>query len=802
MKNKKFIVIAAFFLMFSWGINGTTAFGEVNNTAEENTSTTTVQSTKNTSTESSSITQPLSSTSETQTTPSIENTTENDEADKNTLENSKNSVEDDTESDSSKSTNTADTIDPTDISLFEEKILGKYPLGIATHFTAFATGNLTFGNSGVTFDGTFGGKSIGSAAYEGQFFRDTNPDSDMYPIQYVTPSENGDIKRNVTLLGANILNEQKDNTVRAISSPNNFTANGNNYYYVIEDNAGAGDKNRLLESTENSSTTAESAPVKLSEIKDFKENFGTQTGEQYFDLAKEQLDTVSKHYSSLTSKTAVVWNQGISKAEVVPVPASEPNYNSLAINIELNPSADTNGTVVINLDMNKYKDYYYHMKINITGPGDSSEYMGDSAKEKLPFIIFNWENWTTFDWPYGPSADMTYTINGESTDKMSSTFYQKMGNHILHNFPDITTEAVITGSHVDSHPFVGTIFVPHGDIKFPSSGVGTNSFWGGLISGGNIFLDTTITKGKAFGSLFDSDNLPDTMERLPGIHFTDKTPMFDLNSPISIPVELDGPGIRYTVQYELRDLTKKTAPVIWEQTIKAASDGTAASEAAVTDNVSTPLGVGKYELKATIKDWYTPTNHYQPAETDTPIFDTTEFEISGNLMLTAVPNLSFRSVSQKELALKETNFLELPLVEKAVEPILSTDGQDGNNQEKLMIEDERYQKGTYSLTVQLSSFTEINSKNVIDASIPLVLSLSFGDENDSKKVLTTNYEKDSILFDGETVTKTATLINQSEGGDKSALIEPTGSDLYIGGTSIDLGTYHAAVTWTLADAPG
>lgn len=693
-------------------------------------------------------------------------------------------------------------IDPTNSSLFEKQVLPNYPLGVATPFTAFAAGNLTFGNTDSSFDGTYGGKEIGIQGAGDKFFQDAAPDSDEYPIRY-----NDQI---VTLVGETIQKNLVSSTSSALSAATNFHAGNYQYSYVLNDTEMYENKTNQL--------MADGKSVSLAQLQIFQNNFGSAS-QDYFTQAKKQLSTVSNYYQALTSKTAIVWNDAVKNAELVPTKDQyDANKNELSLNIALNEENEKAGAVVVNLDYNQYKDYYYHLKINLTGPKSADSYIGDQANKNLPFIIFNWENWETFSWPDSRSATITYTINGKDANDISGTdgpFYQKMGGHILHNFPDITGDAVIQGRSGSTDPFVGTIFVPYGNIQFPSSNSET-SFWGGLIAGGNISLDKTITKGKAFGSLFDTGNLPDITELLPGIHFREKIKEYSAGDLIQIPVDLTGPGIGYAVSYELLDLTTNEIVDTWEHKTTLKNSMGQLVDTAEVSRETNGLKSGRYQLKATIKSWTTQTGHYEPSTKDTPIFDTMEVDVKGTLTLDAVPNLAFQSTSRHDLMTNKIgNYRKLTLV--PMKEIRSDKTFDGNNTGTLAISDNRM-NGDYRLSLMMDAF-EANGKTAINSEIPIVLSLQFTSDRDedkqpivpSRDVIVSSYKgedsmEETIQFNGKTVGKTTDIFTDEtkeivNGETRKETIDPA-SALYIGnGASIDPGTYHATLTWTLTNAP-
>ncbi|MGX7132560.1 WxL domain-containing protein [Enterococcus songbeiensis] len=847
MKNKKIVAFMALFLLISSSVNGVSAFGEETTTATsttEATSSTKEETSEGTTGETSSTEQVMqTSTSESKSaTPTVESTTASPKEQDSTPQKSARILAD----------TPAVVNDPTDLTLFQEKLLEKYPLGIATDFTVFAAGGLTFGTSGKNYDGTFGGKTINmETKWGGTYFQDAVPDNDDYPITYAdTLSENNEekiVNKKVTLLGESVLASNAANTIGVLDDSNNFHASGDKhrYYYLIENKLDG--VNRLFDQVNATDTAEQATPVKLSNIADFKDNFGTLSAtESYFDQAKLQLATVSNYYSNLTSKTVLVKNEAVTdEAKLVKKDGGWTGANSLRLDIPLSKDAlDTTGTVVVNLDYNEYKNYYHHLTINIELPEgeDPQNYVTDSgedssvANKNLPFVIFNWENWKTFEWSDSYGAELTFTINGESADAVSENdgpFYQTMGSHILHNYPDIPsgTTASISGRSGSSNPFAGTILVPYGNINFPSSNSGT-SFWGGLISGGDIRLDTTITKAKAFGSFFDSENLPDTTELLNGLKFTEKTVYANIGETPKATLKVTGPGKAYTIDFKLENLSDETMIKEWSQTFESILGGALPKNVGFPENLS--LTKGKYQLTATINSWIDKTTGKEITSSPQIIADSMEIVVqdSGFLTLDAVPNLVFgekyEEISSKdkvkilnsgELTKKAfgqrtepDSYLKLSLTDSVISNY-EKEAYDGNSKGLIRVTDTR-PDGDYSLKVSLGSFKNMDDKKIITSDVPVVLELTIINNGgvspytNTIRVLGNNYQlgtNEGFNFFGENLTETSrkfAIKNPIELSNKE--IEATVTDnsaLYIGGSSLEAGTYQATLTWSLSNAP-
>lgn len=807
-------------------VDSTTASSEVTSETTSSSESTTSSSESSTSsnvsettvTTDSSVTTESSQTAESTTESTTESTSEtttesstNDTTEKSTRESSAEKDSKATEVDDS-NPHLAEKYDPTissgsqvdvgSVDYFRNSVVDKYPLGIGTHFTAFAGRTIYFTGQrspAPNYDGTYAADSLDlnfdSATYYRTTAEDPDPTSWRYPFSYTYTADNATKTAPLGLIGRTY-GENNTQAKMSLTALKNFEAEQG---FLFE---GAPVTIPATTYDANDTKSAEArTPVqnKVGDILDFRDNLGVQSNNElydaatYFSRSKTQLQTVSNFYKSFTDEIPAVGNSSVD-------PTIKPaKYVKLAndvseLQVEVPVIAGSKENAVAMFDLSKkalgVSDFSWNNSIKIQLDNvDRNNY----SKETLPFIIFNWNDWTELRWSFD-YGNMTFV--DEKGQEFPSDFYKTMGSHIIHNFPNVTNTLSLGIGKVD-FPFAGTMLVPNGSISLENSNSLVESFWGSLIAGVDITLKLPISKEKAFGSIFDAENLPDFSDMLLKLTFTDDT-VTARDNLAKNKLKIYGSGSNFTVDFTRKDNDDTTA----DPPVKVAVDG---DQGAVKANGTQLTGVdlqkdtsfiidttdwepGTYTIIGEITYW----DGRSDGSEGNPTITKAEFTIivPGILSLDAVPNLNFGTFTLGAVGKGS--------VKSLLNFDVKNDSSSGKNSDGLIqVTDSRNdgEGGNWSLNVKMTPFAKDNTSDSVDAILNLQVKQ---DVDESPKIVTISSKTDDpaafLLHannDQETTHETFTVLTGEENDSTLELEDPI----------TDLGTYDSQLTWTLSDLP-
>lgn len=687
-------------------------------------------------------------------------------------------------------------VDVTSVDYFQQNLVQKYPLGIGTQFTAFAGNNLNFTGqySGINFDGTYAGSNMNFAFDGVNYFKhsDEYPTVDdwNYPFYYKYSDDSTEKSNPLTLIGNRYAG---DGNLRAAQMVLTAKSNFQDQQSFLFENM-----NQAIPATSydpNGNTAEERLPVQsnVGDVSDFPINLGVTdtntlySGTEYFSRSQEQLNTVSRYYKSFTDTIPAVGNSSIDPM------IKEATYkdNEIDVEVPLIKSDNTkNGVAIFNLSRDVLGAYNSSViKIKLDNVKASME------KKYLPFIIFNWNGWNESNWSSG-TQNMIF-VDGDGNEITDSNFFKKMGSHIIHNFPDVTGTLSL-GKSASTNPFAGTVLVPKGSITLDNSSNTQDAFWGSLIAGRDITLKLPISKEKAFGSVFDADNLPSFDDMLLKLTFAQDTVTAQENQGANS-LMIYGSSSDFAVTFTQKDAGADTPKlkVHSEKDTDGQDDevltGLALKEKTPFTVDTTGWEPGTYTIIGTITDWKDKgqgdTNQAYLVAQFTIIVPEPESILS----LDAVPDLNFGSfplgASGEQSELHNLSTFQ----------VKSAQTFDGNEEGLITVTDTRNHNagGNWSLKVAMTPFSRVGQNDNIDAQ----LTLNIQQENQSGiKPLTIQSESGAkpafLLHEGgheQSATEIFHVLTTAE-GDQS-------SNLLLKDPVTNLGTYHSVLTWTLGDLP-
>ena len=758
-----------------------------------------------TSESNTSETTSSTSTSETATSESQDDTA----ADHTATTDSSNTEETATSSDEEKTAKTATNpkipdydgsgtqVNVNDVAYFSQNLAQKYPLGIGTQFTAFAGNTIYFTgqNNRPNYDGTYSANTMNFDYWNANYYMHSdqypNPSDWRYPFSYTYTDTNATEQTAPLSLIGNTYAPDSDGK-KVLTSVQNFQ---DNQGFLFE-----GDSDEIAATTDdqNSHPAIDRTPVqnKVGDIPDFRDNLGVNesgalySGAEYFSRSQGQLKTVSQFYQSFNADLPVVGNSSIDPTiEAAKYVQKEGWINEIQVEVPLIAGSSTNGLAIFDLSSQTLGGIRSNNAMRI----QLDNVTADTPKADLPYIIFNWNDWTSLQWTFD-KGNMTFVDgNGNS---LGADFYKKMGSHIIHNFPSVSSGSTLDlGIGNVDYPFDGTMIVPNGSISLNSSNQSTQSFWGSLIAGENITLQMTITKEKAFGSVFDTENLPDFDEMLLKLAF-DKEEVTAENNTAANSLKVYGSGSDFTVAFSKED--KPVSVTAKTDTDDKADDqisGINLREDTAFTVDTTGWAPGKYEIIGRITSWKDSNgNLVENTDQDKPVAKFTIIvpEAPAILSLDAVPDLNFGSFTLGKSQAGTTSELKDFNVKNA-------QTFDGNSTGLLKVTDSRNNSrgGNWSLNVAMTPFQSGAASETIDAQLNLNIQQ---DNQDTITSITVSSKEGTtpafLLHKGGSevsATENFRILTTADGKNSSTLqlIDPV----------TRLGTYHSTVTWTLGDLP-
>lgn len=700
-------------------------------------------------------------------------------------------------------TNPGPQVDVGSVDYFRENVVDTYPLGIGTRFTAFAGKNLSFSGDGnnLNYDGTYAAKNINLKHYVVNYYRhsDQYPSSNdwNYPFSYEYSTDTtstakaplvfiGDTYNTTAPYQNNTYNPDgtgdKTEAMRALTTVTNF---GDQQSFLFETDSG------IVEGVKNDSATKNRTTVsgKVGDIQDFRTNLGVNddaslfTAAEYFDNSRKQLKTVSDFYKSFTANVSAVGNSRIdSTIEPAKYEVKANGINEINVEVPQMPSGSDseNGVAIFDLS----SEVLGEIRENNTMRIKLDNVTAKTEKKDLPFIIFNWNDWKKLNWVY-QSGNMIFVDSDDNS--LGDDFYKKMGSHIIHNFPDVASGSTLDlGVGTAESPFAGTILVPNGSIYLDSSNASTESFWGSLIAGENIRLSTTITKEKAFGSIFDAENLPDFNETTLKLTFTDDKVTSSENKAQNT-LNIYGDQNEYTVEFTRKDQVDPTKELPVNVMADESQGDASSSLTGLAPQKDIPFTVdttgwepGTYTITGTVTD--------KNGQSTTAEFT---IVVQGILSLDAVPNLNFGTFKLGTIGNGSINHIQNFKVETG-------NSSEANQDGLIKITDSRNggEGGNWSLNVTMTPF----SREGEDDSVNAILNLNVQQDIDQAKIISLKIKSDELQTgdrlnhlgnDQETTNETFNILTDEENS----------STLEIADSITNLGTYQSTLTWTLSDLP-
>lgn len=691
-------------------------------------------------------------------------------------------------------------VDVTSVDYFGQNLVQKYPLGIGTQFTAFAGNTISFTgqNNRPNYDGTYGANKMNFDYWNADYYMHSdqypNPSDWRYPFSYNYTDDTGTEQTAPLSLIGNSYGNDGDYGKMALTSANNFEDKQSFLFESMSELIPA-------TSTDAAHPAEERTPVqnKVGDIADFRNNLGVQTdgtlysATDYFNRSKTQLQTVSQFYQSFTSQIPVMGNSSIDPTiEAAKYVVQEGWINEIQVEVPLLKDSAQNGVAIFDLSSEVLGGIRSNNAMRI----QLDNVTKDTPKSKLPFIIFNWNDWTSLQWTFD-KGNMTF-VDSEG-NSLGADFYKKMGSHIIHNFPSVASGSTLDlGIGNVEYPFAGTMLVPKGSISLNSSNQLVESFWGSLIAGENITLQMTISKEKAFGSVFDADNLPSFDDMLLKLTFAQDTVTAQENQGANS-LTIYGSSSDFAVTFTQKDAGADTPKlkVHSEKDTDGQDDevltGLALKEKTPFTVDTTGWEPGTYTIIGTITDWKDKgqgdTNQAYLVAQFTIIVPEPESILS----LDAVPDLNFGSfplgASGEQSELHNLSTFQ----------VKSAQTFDGNEEGLITVTDTRNHNagGNWSLKVAMTPFSRVGQNDNINAQ----LTLNIQQENQSGiKPLTIQSESGAkpafLLHEGgheQSATEIFHVLTTAE-GDQS-------SNLLLKDPVTNLGTYHSVLTWTLGDLP-
>ncbi|MHC9531907.1 hypothetical protein ACVPPR_00390 [Dellaglioa sp. L3N] len=413
----------------------------------------------------------------------------------------------------------------------------QYPLGAATGVTAFAGGSITFDvNQIQSLQGQYFAKDFKSTGYGAAAIQDYSADnlndSDTATYDKMNPSMVSDtVSGGLLRMYANAKSFRYSATKNLtffiehpptdaeLTSTAQLDATGIKRFHEVEDNA---------------DTLADFPGMVKNKVTSFKD-------------AAPNLRKVSDYYADFTSTTVSKTGEVSGKNALYNDAISSLDINT--DHIVKNPSDWNNGNVIqLNIDMNKKSTKQGVIVVDINGDIDHFQSATDisinllnfaSGTTKMPYIILNYKNFTSFDFTgaawmhitgYAPlKDDATYTTDksdtafkGQNTSGTNTkgidlaatdttvnsgsgtikTLYNT-SSHVLHNFNTENTKlsfGVTTGNG-----FTGSVLAPNADIDLnANSGSNGSPLVGSLISGqdivGNMSINDEVANDAGFNS--------------------------------------------------------------------------------------------------------------------------------------------------------------------------------------------------------------------------------------------------------------------------------------------------------------
>lgn len=708
------------------------------------------------------------------------------------------------------------------------KNIKKYPLGLGSYFNVIAGNKVTVNTSAGGGQSVIGGKLISFNGNGGIFPAIDSESAEKfkgfkYPISY------GD-STYITLMGEDFDTSGAfaEETLNKSESFANFI-DGKMRKYVINKEVKNGTSHQLMEGA---------APVTLNKLQIFQDNFGNNDSGEYFSDYQKQLSIVSDYYMDFTryvddnvketsNNTKVVpgikavFNNSIENISLNSITSTELNFN-----IKLNSDVSEQGAVVLNLDREKIESKssdVFNLVFNLEG-------LNGSEKTDLPFIIINWENYNGSDMQFSWNSKMNFFADGNDVSN-------KMSSHLLHNFPNIIDpkvggnysegnkgDGVLSLNASSESPFNGSMLVPYGNIYFDNASL-NNKFLGNFLAGGNIYIGSLLNLDRTFGSLFDSENLPDDLVTTkPHVAFTPSTDSInkenvseddfsDKNKTIPVPIQFKTTHIlkNYEAAFTLNK-TGETNPLIEEKislnplktddqggfTIQPNENANSNDEYLVNFDLKTllnnkNLAPDKYDLTVSINE-----GKELPRDVLEGLTDTLHFTVydSGTVAIKEVPNFEF-TTSDRIQTLPEglNNYYGFTNTLKDQKVVITDTRKNLDNTEPTF--------SSYQLSAQWGKEFQLSEKN-ISVTEPILLDIALDGATKvegTNKYLTSGSKNEPVVWN---VNESAKNTNEQE--EKTLLVSD--ANLYIPQNSLYVldgftpnNVYQTSFTWTLSNAP-
>lgn len=682
-------------------------------------------------------------------------------------------------------------VDVGSVNYFRDSVVDTYPLGIGTHFTAFAGRTIYFTGQrspAPNYDGTYAADSLDlnfdSATYYRTTAEDPDPTSWRYPFSYTYTADSAIKTAPLGLIGRTY-GENNTQSKMSLTALKNFEAEQG---FLFEDASSTIPATTY--DANNTKSAEDRTPVqnKIGDILDFRDNLGVQSNNElydaktYFSRSKTQLQTVSNFYKSFTDDRPAVGNGSVdSSIKAAKYVRLDNDISELQVEVPVIAGSKENAVAIFDLSKKTLgvSDFSGNnsMKIQLDNV-DRNSY----SKKTLPFIIFNWNDWTELRWSFD-YGNMTFV--DKSGHEFPADFYKTMGSHIIHNFPNVTNTLSLGIGKVD-FPFTGTMLVPNGSITLENSNSLVESFWGSLIAGVDITLKLPISKEKAFGSIFDAENLPDFNETTLKLTFTDDKVTSSENKAQNT-LNIYGDQNEYTVEFTRKDQVDPTKELPVNVMADESQGDASSSLTGLAPQKDIPFTVdttgwepGTYTITGTVTD--------KNGQSTTAEFT---IVVQGILSLDAVPNLNFGTFKLGTIGNGSINHIQNFKVETG-------NSSEANQDGLIKITDSRNggEGGNWSLNVTMTPF----SREGEDDSVNAILNLNVQQDIDQAKIISLKIKSDELQTgdrlnhlgnDQETTNETFNILTDEENS----------STLEIADSITNLGTYQSTLTWTLSDLP-
>lgn len=470
----------------------------------------------------------------------------------------------------------------------------RYPLGVASDATIFAGENMVVnGNNTQNMQGEF---------YAGHFLVGTSvndtEDKNEYPSSKVNnfTDANIDLPTNLdpSLVSATAFSKSFTKIVARDDSM--VGKNKEVGHYVMGTSANDDIPDSQLKSILNDDNKVKAFKNRayqlngkkayLGDIDYFKDNkVSTQA------QAISNVTNVSDYYANLTAiEYDADGNITGYKGDVHSDAIKSINLNSKAVNGS-SLGVDLNGNVIqVNIDMDTTSTDVGVAVVDIDGAANDGLFQKaegisinllnyTAGKQKIPYIIFNFHNFKTFNFSasstysmraytpaqvkanapvdnkYYPQTTAQYNARLDLTPADNTKVRYNSAAHVMNNFNTINggDDAAITlnsnrGSE-ENYSFIGTILAPHTNIII--QGDSQYSFAGNVITNRSIYLDGNVAVDKAFGANFNADGkFPGTSD----LESTTKVPrILSVTLPNGVNFSPENVTTNYVFQFSLNN---------------------------------------------------------------------------------------------------------------------------------------------------------------------------------------------------------------------------------------------------------